>query len=65
LVAVYGPQPWFTTTPVQFEIQSDGRSVPVSGDKIEYLQFRESPQIVGYCIENLMMHQSQNSLLLN
>lgn len=65
LVAVYGPQPWFTTTPVQFEIQSDGRSVPVAGDKIEYLQFRESPQIVGYCIENLMMHQSQNSLLLN
>jgi inosine-uridine nucleoside N-ribohydrolase len=57
LVAVKGPQPWFTTTPVQFEIQHDGRSVPVRGNKIDYLGFMRSTKNIGTEIENLMMHQ--------
>ena len=65
LVAVYGPQPWFSTIPIQFEIQPDGRSVPVQGNKMEYLKFKMSPQKIGFDIENLMMYQKQNSLLLN
>lgn len=57
LVAVRGFEPWFATRKINFDIQQDGKSVPVAGDKFTYLVFKQKPEQIAAAIEELMMHQ--------
>lgn len=57
LVAVRGVSPWFTVRKVNFDIQADGKSVPVAGERYDYLEFAQAPEVIAVVIEDLMMHQ--------
>lgn len=57
LVAVRGFGPYFTTRKINFDIQENGKSVPIDGDKYTYLVFKQSPEEIARVIEELMMHQ--------
>lgn len=57
LVAVKGFEPWFSSRKINFDIQDDGKSVPVAGDKFTYLTFKQTPEQVAAAIESYMMHQ--------
>jgi len=57
LVAVRGFDPYFSTRKINFDIQENGKSVPVAGDKYTYLVFKQTPEEIAKVIEGLMMHQ--------
>ncbi len=56
-VAVRGMEPYFTSRKISFDIQADGKSVPVAGDKFTWLEFKAKPTEVAKGIEELMHHQ--------
>jgi inosine-uridine nucleoside N-ribohydrolase len=57
LVAVRGTSPWFDVRKINFDIQKDGKSVPIPGEKFDYLEFKQPPEVIAVVIEDLMMHQ--------
>jgi hypothetical protein len=57
LVAVKGFEPWFGTRKINFDIQENGKSVPIDGDKFTYLTFKQKPEEIAKVIEGLMMHE--------
>lgn len=57
LVAVRGIAPYFDSRPINFDIQADGKSVVIPGEKFQYLTFRQTPAAIALTIEDLMMHQ--------
>jgi len=56
-VAVHGMEPYFTARKISFDIQDDGKSVPVKGDKYTWLEFKQKPEQIAKGIEELMEHQ--------
>lgn len=56
LVAVRGFEPYFGTRMINFDIQENGKSVPVAGEKFTYLTFKQTPEQIAAVIEELMMH---------
>jgi len=57
LVAVRGIDPYFSFRKINFSIQDDGKDIVIPGEKFIYLQFKESPEVIGRVIEDLMMHR--------
>jgi inosine-uridine nucleoside N-ribohydrolase len=56
LVAVRGADPYFGTRMINFEIQQDGTSKVIDGNKFIYLTEKMPADEVATVIENLMMH---------
>ncbi len=56
-VAVRGLEPYFTSRKISFDIQADGKSVPIAGEKYTWLEFKAKPSDVAKGIEELMHHQ--------
>jgi inosine-uridine nucleoside N-ribohydrolase len=57
LVAVRGFEPFFSTRRINFDIQENGKSVPIEGDRYTYLVFKQTPEEIAKVVEDLMMHQ--------
>jgi inosine-uridine nucleoside N-ribohydrolase len=57
LVAVRGIEPWFNTRQLHFDVEADGKNVLIPGDKITYLEFKQTPETIANTIEQLIMHQ--------
>jgi len=57
LVAVRGLAPWFSYRRLNFEIKDDGQDVLIAGKKFKYVVFKQSPELIGKALEDLMMHQ--------
>jgi len=57
LVAVRGWEPWFSYRRLNFDVKEDGKNIVIPGDKIIYLEFKQTPEAIGKVIEDLMMHE--------
>lgn len=55
LAAIKGPETFFETRQLNFEIRDDGTNVIIPGDRFTYLLFKQTPQEIGAYIEQLMM----------
>lgn len=56
-VAVRGMEPYFTSRKISFDIEDNGKSVPIAGEKYTWLEFKQTPEQVAKGIEELMHHQ--------
>jgi inosine-uridine nucleoside N-ribohydrolase len=57
LIAVKGIKPYFKYRSLNFTIQDDGKNALIPGNKIRYIQFKQTPEQISKVIEDLMMHQ--------
>ena len=60
LAAVLGPEPYFSTRMLNFDIMPDGKNVLIPGKRFACLTLARPPAEIAAVIEELMMHQPAN-----
>ena len=57
MIAVRGIKPYYNYRKISLAIKNDGKDTVIAGNRITYITFNQTPEMIAKVIEDLMMHE--------